>query len=543
MSSQQITELFSLTYIAYDTSGMITDISKCASSLFNLSENDNLNDAPHLKLLNENYETQSTRKVFVCASEPFSSEVGVSVDNSTVTWMKLDFVPKEAMTYVRFSPIEELIAIRRLNKQLAIQDPHTGLLYRDAFVNRIKDVGGYGTMCCVRICNYQRISEVWNIGVANLVFMEVLSRFQIEFEDATFSKYSTDCFSAFVPIEHAFNIEHLYNELNAPFNFNGNSFYSNVALGYYREKEHDDHEISLNKAEMATFDVLSEKLRLVEFQDALAKQIEWQNKIETELRASMQIEALKNDFHIAFQPIHDTSTECLIGAECLMRWSMGGKPVSPATFIPIIESSGEINKLTLFTLSQIRRLLSELDTEAIDSGFYLFSINISVIEILDINFEKKLLSTLAEYHLSPNKIKLELTESALIDNFNYVNEVLMSLQRHGFIISLDDFGTGFSSLSYLCKLNFDEIKIDRSFVTNVVKDDRLQSVFNSIVSLAKNLDKPIVAEGVEDMEQMIYAKAKGVEYIQGYHYSKPLPLEEFISYVVADKSSYLHFDS
>ena len=68
-------------------------------------------------------------------------------------------------------------------------------------------------------------------------------------------------------------------------------------------------------------------------------------------------------------------------------------------------------------------------------------------------------------------------------------------------------------------------------------------MFNSIVSLAKNLDKPIVAEGVEDMEQMIYAKAKGVEYIQGYHYSKPLPLEEFISYVVADKSSYLHFDS
>lgn len=113
---------------------------------------------------------------------------------------------------------------------------------------------------------------------------------------------------------------------------------------------------------------------------------------------------MQNDVHIVFQPIHDTSTECLIGAECLMRWSMGGKPISPATFISIIESSGEINKLTLFTLSQIRRLLSELDTEAIDSGFYLFSINISVIEILDMNFEKKLLSVLAEYHFWPMKL-------------------------------------------------------------------------------------------------------------------------------------------
>ena len=94
----------------------------------------------------------------------------------------------------------------------------------------------------------------------------------------------------------------------------------------------------------------------------------------------------------------------------------------------------------------------------------------------------------------------------------------------------------------MCKLNLDEIKTDCSFVTNGVKDDRLQSVFNSIVLLAKNLDKPIVAENVEDMEKMIYAKTKSVEYIQGYHYNKPLSLEEFICYVVADKSSYLHFD-
>ncbi|WP_171045467.1 EAL domain-containing protein [Pseudoalteromonas aurantia] len=106
---------------------------------------------------------------------------------------------------------------------------------------------------------------------------------------------------------------------------------------------------------------------------------------------------MQNDVHIVFQPIHDTSTECLIGAECLMRWSMGGNGITCYIYPDYWKSWG--NKFTLFPLSQIRRLLSELDTEAIIYGFYLFSINISVIEILDMNFEKKLLSVLAEYHL------------------------------------------------------------------------------------------------------------------------------------------------
>ena len=126
-----------------------------------------------------------------------------------------------------------------------------------------------------------------------------------------------------------------------------------------------------------------------------------------------------------------------------------------------------------------------------------------------------------------------MTESALIDNFNYVNQVLQQLQQLGFRVSIDDFGTGFSSLSYLCRLSFDEIKIDRAFVTNVVEDSKLQTVFNSIASLATNMNKPVVAEGVETLEQLIYAKAKQVEYIQGYYFSQPLKHEDFVSYLLA----------
>lgn len=342
----------------------------------------------------------------------------------------------------------------------------------------------------------------------------------------------------FVPI----NIETLYKQLNEPFNFNGNSFYSNVSLGYYKEQPDDDHELSLNKAEMATFDSLADHNRLVEFKDTLAKQIERQNKIETGLRSALYQGNLEDSFEVVFQPIHDTKTERLIGAECLMRWELDGQPIPPTEFIPVIESTGEINKLTHFTLSQINVLKALLAEEQIEASLFRFAINISVVEILDVNFTTRLLQALDRLALNPAKIKLELTESALIDNFNYINEILQKLQSQGLMISIDDFGTGYSSLSYLCKLHFDEIKIDRAFVTHVVSDGKMQSLFNSIVSLAKNLDKPLVAEGIEHLDQMIYAKAKGVEYVQGYYYSKPLSIKDFVDYVVADKSSYLHFE-
>ncbi|KID57230.1 diguanylate cyclase [Pseudoalteromonas luteoviolacea] len=539
---KSLLELLSIIYVAYEPDGTITGISDKASNLITLNVGDNIVNCPTLKFFDEDFNDLDAKKVLFesCFDQ---LELGVSVDNSNVHWVRFSYTRKNELTFVKVDLIEELVAIRRLNKQLAIRDPHTGLLYREAFIAKVQELDTPGVMCCIRICNYQRISEVWNIGVANLVFMEVLSRFQGEYEQGVFSKHSSDCFCVFIPNSSPINIEALYNHLNEPFEFNDSSFYSNVALGYYKELGKDDHELSLNKAEMATFDVLSEKLRLVEFQEGLARQIERQNKIETALRDALHNENSNNTFSVVLQPLHDTKTECLIGAECLMRWTLDGQPVSPVEFIPIVESTGDINKLTMFTLSQIKEAKDKLRSEGIEPKNYMFAINISVVEILDVNFESKLLNALSEYKIDPRCIKLELTESALIDNFSYVNEVLVSLQSKGFLISIDDFGTGFSSLSYLCKLHFDEIKIDRSFVTNVVKDGKLQSVFNSIVSLAKNLDKPLVAEGVEDMEQMIYAKAKGVQYVQGYYYSKPLPIDAFVEYVLEDKSSYLHFES
>ncbi|TFH93517.1 bifunctional diguanylate cyclase/phosphodiesterase [Vibrio ouci] len=531
--SDQI-EAMNIAYVVVNSEMQVLEISTQASELFRVDGGQYLFGS-NVSFIDEEFNfidlPQQLRRAIEEQME-IELEVGLSYPDKNVEWAKLSLIRYKDFYIISLIEHGELIAARRLNRQLSTQDPHTGLLYREAFLSKLNLLEQNGTVCCVRICNYQRINEIWGTAVANLVFMEVLSRVLSELPSALCSKHSTDSFNLFIPPETAFDVERFYSLLNEPFHFNHRHFFSNVALGYYVEKEGDSHELSLNKAEMAILDVLTERVRLAEFQEELARQIEHQNNLETEFRAALNKDRLEEDFYVLFQPVHEADSQRVAGAECLIRWTLNGQFVSPVEFIPIAERIGDIGLLTQFNIGQLSRLVLKLEQKGIDTQTLLFALNISVVEILDVEFIDKLMSSITKHQLSPNQIKLELTESALIDNFNYVNQTLERLQGYGFRISIDDFGTGFSSLSYLCRLSFDEIKIDRAFVTNVVEDTKLQTVFNSVALLAQNMMKPVVAEGVETVEQLIYAKAKKVEYIQGFYFSKPLPEEEFINYLL-----------
>ncbi|NOI80662.1 GGDEF domain-containing protein [Vibrio tubiashii] len=527
-------EAMRIAYVIVDERLNVLQLSKQAAELFRVTQGGSLFDA-NVSFIDEAFNPVALEQQLVdvvASGEEYELEVGLSYPDKNIEWVKLYLIRYKDYFILYLIDVGELVAARRLNNQLSMLDPHTGLLYREAFLSRINQEYQQGTVCCVRICNYQRINEIWGAAVANLVFMEILARVVSEIDSAICSKHSTDSFNIFIPPDTPFNIERFYALLNEPFHFNQRHFFSNVALGYYVEKQGDSHEQSLNKAEMAILDVLTERVRLAEFQEELAKQIEHQNHLEMEFRAALNKGQLEQDFHVVFQPIHDAETETVAGAECLIRWTPNGQFVSPEEFIPIAERIGDIGTLTQFNIVQLGKLVSSLEQHGIDTMELLFALNISVVEILDVEFTDKLVKAITDNHLYPSQIKLELTESALIDNFNYVNQTLERLQKLGFRVSIDDFGTGFSSLSYLCRLSFDEIKIDRAFVTNVVEDSKLQTVFNSIASLATNMNKPVVAEGVETLEQLIYAKAKQVEYIQGYYFSKPLPARDFTAYLV-----------
>ena len=211
--------------------------------------------------------------------------------------------------------------------------------------------------------------------------------------------------------------------------------------------------------------------------------------------------------------------------EALIRWRDGdNKMISPGVFIPIAEKNGAIISIGTWVVEQSIRQYAFWRNEY---GVHLIlSINISARQFEKENFLELLLKTLRKYDVDFSEIELEITESILIEDSEVVTEKLKILKNYGIRISLDDFGTGFSSLSYLKTLPINTLKIDKSFIDTVLSDSATRVITESIVDMVKMLGFESIAEGVEDEQQYKYLHAIGCDVIQGYFLGKPLPASE-----------------
>ncbi len=249
------------------------------------------------------------------------------------------------------------------------------------------------------------------------------------------------------------------------------------------------------------------------------------------------IEEIESQFELCFQPLvkvvsldGNNAEHRVIGSECLLRWNhpmMGS--VSPARFIPLAEESGLIIPIGNWVMYQATRHLSEFQKHS-DSPLYL-SLNLSPKQFYDPYLIDNLKRVIQMRHIDPEVIQLEITETSVMDDPADAREKCDSIQKMGMRISIDDFGTGYSSLSYLKDLNVDSLKIDKSFVDNVVENSQNQGIVRAVISMARSLGLDILAEGVEDYRQVEFIHAEGCSKIQGYYFSKPLKHEEFISYL------------
>ena len=241
--------------------------------------------------------------------------------------------------------------------------------------------------------------------------------------------------------------------------------------------------------------------------------IELENKLKT---------AIRNErFILYYQPQYYTSTKKLRGVEALIRWQdEDNKFISPALFIPMAEKNGTIVPIGKWVVEQSIKQYAIWRSQF---GFpFVMSINISALQYKEDDFVESVVEVMERYKVSPSEIELEITESVLIDDFEEVYEKLKALRSYGIRISLDDFGTGFSSLSYLKKLPIDTLKIDKSFIDTVLTDSSSRVIMESIVNMVKALGFESIAEGVEQMEQYEYLQSIGCNVIQGYLFSKPL---------------------
>ncbi len=244
--------------------------------------------------------------------------------------------------------------------------------------------------------------------------------------------------------------------------------------------------------------------------------------MDSDLRA-----AVRNDeFLLHYQPQVNQRRE-VIGAEALVRWQHPSRGlIQPNDFIPLAEDTGLIVAIGNWVLEAACKQLVIWAAQPRLAQLSL-AVNVSARQFRHPAFVPRILTLIAETGANPTLLKLELTESLLIDNIEIVTEKMIALKAHGVCFSLDDFGTGYSSLSYLKRLPLDQLKIDRAFVRDVLTDANDAAIARTIVDLARNLGLDVIAEGVETDAQWDFLTSSGCDAFQGYFFSRPLPVSSF----------------
>ena len=249
---------------------------------------------------------------------------------------------------------------------------------------------------------------------------------------------------------------------------------------------------------------------------------------EQEIVAEMSEALARGEFFTVFQPVYDAQTEEMVSAEALVRWRHPVKGViAPGVFIPIFERNGFVSKLDMFLWEEVCRILSE--ARKAGKPIVPVSVNVSRLDLYTPNLLEEVLALVKRYQLEPSYLKLEITESAYMDNPNQLIQVICNFRKKGFRILMDDFGSGYSSLNMLKDVPVDVLKIDMDFIRNLETSERAGNILSSVVHMAKWLEMEVVAEGVENRNQFDFLKKIGCEQIQGYYFSPPLECEEFLN--------------
>ena len=241
-------------------------------------------------------------------------------------------------------------------------------------------------------------------------------------------------------------------------------------------------------------------------------------------------QALKNEeFVVYLQPKFEVNSERIIGAEALVRWNHPERGIiSPSIFIPLFEANGFVIELDMYVLERVCELLAAWNAAGVPP--MCVSVNLSRTHLYERNLVDRLVKIVKKYGIPAECIEFELTESAFYDEMGTLLTVMEDIKEKGFRLSMDDFGSGYSSLNLLQRLPVDVLKIDREFFGGLDEsegNDRGRRIVMHVISMAKDLDLTVLAEGVETQYQKEFLKYANCDVIQGYYYAKPMPIQEF----------------
>lgn len=258
------------------------------------------------------------------------------------------------------------------------------------------------------------------------------------------------------------------------------------------------------------------------YTDEMSREIVKEQKIVNGMKKALELE----EFILYIQPKYELQSNTISGGEVLVRWANPKRGmVSPGEFIPIFERNGFIMKLDFYVWEKTCQLLQKWMKDG--KKVYPVSVNISRVSLYNPKLVEVICGLVQKYEIPPELLQLELTESAYTSNPDAIKEMMERFQREGFSILMDDFGSGYSSLNVLKDIAVDILKIDMKFLSDTDRQGRSENILASVVRMAKWLNMPVVAEGVEREEQVAFLKSIGCEYVQGFYFAKPMPVEEY----------------
>jgi len=501
-------------------------------------------------LASEDTIKQIERKVEELAAEMrpqvYSAEFILGNVEYLTTWYRVSFantIPGELVS-ITFVDIDEEVALKNQLLKKTEFDELTGLMNRKKFCkvitpilqeNKEDAIRGEYAFVYFDVIRFKAINDFFGMEVGDELLRYIANVLQklIGPEDKA-CRLNADRFAVFVKMADV-QLEKLVNDIPELISKYDLPFEIACNIGVYVTSDEEiPVNIMLDRAMLAQSAIKGSYVNKFNYYNQKMRD---EMLTEQEVVGIMSYALADRQFVVFYQPQYDHTTGALVGAEALVRWKHPEKGlISPGIFIPIFEKNGFITKLDLCVFEEVCIFLRK----CIDKNMNVvpISTNFSRHDIFQPDFISRLEGIREKYNIPAEYLRVEITESAITGTGMQANEIVRKLHNCGYVVEMDDFGSGYSSLNVLKDIELDIIKLDMLFLSKENENTRGGTIISSVVRMAKWLDMPIIAEGVESVEQADYLRSIGCNYIQGYLYSRPLPEESYEELLSGSETGY-----
>jgi len=444
-----------------------------------------------------------------------------------------------------FSDISESYNNQQIILKQANYDALTGLPNRNLFYDHLEQAiknsrrsGNLLSVMFIDLDGFKDINDALGHSHGDMVLQQAAERMSEIFREVdTFARFGGDEFTVLLtdltsetdamPIA-----EKILQVIKTPITINQNELHITASIGVSLfPNDGDDIETLLKNADSAMYTAKAGGRNGYRFfTPVMHERAKEQHRIANDIKNAVNY----NKFEVYYQPVYDFKQQCIVGAEALIRWNHPVRGfIAPDKFIPIAERLGMISSIGDFVLEQACRFMAEINRNRHQP--LSIAINFSPGQFLPDNCADNWLKIIENTGMDSSMVVMEITENLMMSHQNSYLKQLEKLRAHGVKIALDDFGTGFSSLSYLKQLPFDILKIDKSFIRDILIDDSDASLVESILSIAEIFSLEVIAEGVEQKGQADFLIERRCDYSQGYYYSRAVPEDGFVNLLKLDK--------